>query len=135
MAFVDTGNRAILDSGCGTRPPDVTLAEACKAGDVLGYSAGWKRALATAGSVIQGKLIALTAGKAGERVKVAKSPTVNGYTGAAPGSPVYVAEGTDNGKITQTVPTTTADATTVVGIALSDTEVLFFLNSRVDSVV
>ena len=102
MAFADPGDgRKILDSGRGTQPGEVTLAEACKLGDVLGYSSGWKRALAT--------------------------------TGATPGGYVYVAEGTDNGEITQTAPSTSGDADTISGIALSATEVMFFLNSRADS--
>ncbi len=59
MAFTDSGaGRDTLDSGRGTQPGEVTLAEACKAGDVLGYSSGWKRALATVGTVIQGRVVA-----------------------------------------------------------------------------
>jgi hypothetical protein len=135
MAFGDDGiSRVIRDSGRGTQPGKVTLAEACKKGDILGYSSGWKRALATAGSVIQGRLAALRDGASGEEAPVSANAIIEGYTGATPGSPVYVAEGTDNGKITQTAPTTTNDANTVIGIAISATAVLFFLNSRADSV-
>ncbi|MBM2832790.1 MAG: hypothetical protein HW414_1842 [Dehalococcoidia bacterium] len=134
MAFADPATgRVILDSGRGTVPGTVVLAEACKVGDVLGYSSGWKRALATVSSVIQGRLVALRGGATGESVPVSANPVVGGYTGATPGNPVYVAEGTDNGKITETIPATTNDATTVVGIALTATEVMFFLNSRADS--
>ena len=46
MAFADTGLRSVIDSGRGTEPATVTLAEACKAGDLLGNSSGWKRAAA-----------------------------------------------------------------------------------------
>jgi len=134
MAFTDPGiGRDILDSGRGTEPQEVTLAEACQVGDVLGYSSGWKRALATTGSVIQGRLIALRKGASGERVPVSANPVVGGYSGAIPGGYVYAAEGTDSGKITQTAPTTSGDANTIIGIALTDTEVMFFLNSRADS--
>ena len=134
MAFSDPGiGRNILDAGRGTEPQEVTLAEACQVGDVLGYSSGWKRALATTGSVIQGRLIALRKGASGERVPVSANPVVGGYSGATPGGYVYAAEGTDNGKITQTAPSTSGDANTIIGIALTATEVMFFLNSRADS--
>jgi hypothetical protein len=136
MAFGDPGiGRSVLDSGRGTEPQTVTLAEACQVGDVLGYATGWKRALATTGSVIQGRLVALRKGAIGEQVPVSANPVVGGYTGATPGGYVYVAEGSENGEITQTIPTDGGDATTIVGIALSATEVMFFLNSRADSTV
>jgi hypothetical protein len=134
MSFADPGTgRVVADSGRGTAPGKVTLAEDCKTGDVLGYSSGWKRALATTGSVIQGRLVALRSGASGEEVPVSADPVISGYTGATAGSPVYVAEGTSYGCITQTAPSTTGDATTVAGIALSATQVQFFLNSRADS--
>ena len=134
MAFADPATgRDIKDSGRGTEPGKVTLAEACKAGDVLGYSSGWKRALATTGSVIQGRVVALRGGASGEEVPVSANPVIGGYTGATAGSYVYVAEGTDNGKITETAPTTSGDANTIIGVALSAATVMFFLNSRADS--
>jgi len=134
MAFSDPGTgRVILDSGRGTEPEKVTLAEDSKCGDVLGYSSGWKRALATTGSVIQGRLVALADGKNGEEVPVSANPVVGGYAGATPGGYVYVDEGSNNGQVTQTAPSTGGDANTIIGIALSATEVLFFLNSRPDS--
>ncbi len=134
MAFSDPGKGGvILDSGRGTEPEKVTLAEDCKCGDVLGYSSGWKRALATTGSVIQGRLVALVAGKNGEEVPVSANPVVGGYSGATPDGYIYVDEGSNNGQITETAPSTTGDANTIIGIALSATEVMFFLNSRADS--
>ena len=134
MAFSDPGTgRIVLDSGRGTEPGKATLAEDCKCGDVLGYSSGWKRALATTGSVIQGRTVALVDGKSGEEIPVSASPVIGGYSGATAGGYAYVAEGTDNGKITQTAPSTSGDASTIIGIALSATDVMFFLNSRADS--
>ena len=134
MAFSDPGKgRVVLDSGRGTEPEKVTLAEDCKCGDVLGYSSGWKRALATTGSVIQGRLVALADGENGGEVPVSANPVIGGYSGATPGGYVYVAEGSNNGQITQTAPSTSGDANTIIGIALSATEVMFFLNSRADS--
>jgi len=135
MAFGDPATgRKILDSGRGTEPQTVTLAEACKVGDVLGYSSGWKRALATVGTAIQGRVVALRDGASGEEVPVSANPVVGGYTGATAGNYVYVAEGTDYGKITETAPTTTGDCNVIIGVALSATKVMFFLNSRADSV-
>ena len=134
MAFSDPGKgRVVLDSGRGTEPEKVTLAEDCNRGDVLGYSSGWKRALATTGSVIQGRLVALADGQSGEEVPVSANPVMGGYSGATPGGYVYVAEGSNNGQITQTAPSTSGDANTIIGIALSATTVMFFLNSRADS--
>ncbi|HUV43388.1 MAG TPA: hypothetical protein VMW13_01025 [Dehalococcoidales bacterium] len=134
MAFSDPGTgRVALDSGRGTEPGKVTLAEDCKCGDVLGYSSGWKKALATTGSVIQGRLVALADGKSGNEVPVSASPVIGGYSGATAGGYVYVAEGTDNGEITQTAPSTSGDANTIIGMALSATDIMFFLNGRADS--
>ena len=134
MAFSDPGKgRLILDSGRGTEPEKVTLAEDCKCGDVLGYSSGWKRALATTGSVIQGRLVALAEGKSGGEVPVSANPVVGGYSGATPGGYVYADEGSNNGQITQTAPSTSGDANTIIGLAISATKVLFFLNGRPDS--
>ena len=134
MAFSDPGKgRTILDSGRGTEPEKVTLAEDCKAGDVLGYSSGWKRALATTGSVIQGRLVALRSGASGEEVPVSANPVVGGYSGATPGNYAYVAEGSNNGQITESAPSDSGDANTIIGIALTATKIMFFLNSRADS--
>ncbi len=136
MAFSDSGKgRVVLDSGRGTEPEKVTLAENCKCGDVLGYSSGWKRALATTGSVIQGRLVALADGENGGEVPVSANPVIGDYSGATAGGYVYVAEGSNNGQITQTAPSTSGDANTIIGVALSATEVMFFLNSRADSTV
>lgn len=134
MAFSDPGTgRTVLDSGRGPEPGKVTLAEDCKCGDVLGYGSGWKRALATTGSVIQGRVVALADGASGAEVAVSGNAVVRGYSGATVGGYVYVDEGANNGKVTQTAPSTSGDANTAIGVALSATEVLFFLNSRADS--
>ena len=134
MAFADPQEgRSIIDSGRGPQPGTVTLAGTVSAGDVLGYSSGWKRALATAGSVIQGCLVALKSGVSGNVIPVSYDPVVGGYTGATAGGYVYVAEGSDNGKVTQTAPSTSNDANTIIGVALSAVVVQFFLNSRADS--
>ena len=78
-------------------------------------------------------MVALREGEAGDEVPVSPDPVVGGYTGATPGNYVYVAEGSDNGKITETAPTDSGDANTIIGVALSATKVQFFLNARADS--
>jgi len=135
MAFADPGkDRKIENSNVGPEAPTVTLAEACVRGDVLGYDSGWKRALATVGTAIHGRLVALADGAVGDVIPVSPNPVVSGYTGATPGGYVYVAESTDNGQITQTAPDTQGDCDDIIGVALSATKVLFFLNARVDHV-
>ena len=130
MAFADPQiSRIIVDSGRGPNPGKITLAEACLAGDVLGYSGGWKRALATVSSVIQARVIALKSGIAGEEIPISPSPVVSGYSGATAGAAIYVAEGTASGQITETAPTTTNDANTIIGRALSATTVQFTIGS------
>ena len=141
MAFSDPGSgRAILDQASGPARGRVTPVEACSRGDILGYSSGWVKAFAKATEVVQGRLVALedcallADGVTYPSIGVAMALAVDGYSGATPGNYVYVAEGTgEEGEVTQTAPTTTNDADTIIGIALSATRVLFFLNSRADS--
>jgi hypothetical protein len=133
MSFADPKKGRHVIVSPGPEAAMVTVAEAVKEGDILGYSTGWKRALATVGGVIQGRLVALKDTPSGGKCPVATHCVVSGYTGATAGNPVYVAEGTDNGAVTDTVPSTQNDATTVIGIALSATEIQFFLNSRADT--
>ena len=83
--------------------------------------------------MIQGRLIALKAGLSGEIIPVSHTAVVKGYSGATPGNPIYVAEGSSNGQVTETAPTTSGDANTIIGIVLEADTILFFLNSRADS--
>jgi len=134
MAFSDPAKGRSIIISPGPEAPSVTVAEAVKEGDILGYSSGWKRALATVGSVIQGRLVALKDTPSGGKCPVAVACVVTGYSGATPGGYVYVDEGTNYGQVTQTVPTTTGDANTIIGVALDESTILFFINSRADSV-
>lgn len=136
MAFEDPG----IDRGIWkARGPieKVSLSEACQVGDVLGLDANnlWVRALATAGSVIQGKKVALEGGVTGDSIDASRNPVAVGYSGATPGAFVYVAEGTDHGKITETKPTDSGDADTMVGVALTASVVVFFLGARPETLV
>jgi hypothetical protein len=117
----------------GPQAPEVTIAVAVKRGDILGYSSGWKKAIATTGGVVQGKLVALADAAANAKCPVSHIALVGGYSGATPGGYIYVNEGEGNdGTVTETAPSTSGDANTIIGIALSATEILFFLNSRAD---
>ena len=134
MAFADaqTGG-LILD---GSMPVEVTLASTVSKGDAIGYSTGWKRALAAAGSVIQLKAVAAMDGKTGDKIAAyfGKARLGGRFSGATIGNPIYVAEKTDNGKYTETAPSTQNDATKIVGYAVTATEVVLDPNANADSV-
>ncbi len=131
MAFSDPGKGRIVEQGEGLAK--ITLAEACKAGDILGYSSGWKRALATVGTAIQGRLIAGEDGASGDEVTAYRRAVVGSYSGGTAGDAVYVAEGTDYGKVTETKPTTSGDCDTVIGYMVSATVAALEPGSRADS--
>jgi hypothetical protein len=131
MAFSDPGKGRIIEQGEGL--VKVTLAEACKAGDILGYSSGWKRALATVGTAIQGRLVVGEDGASGDEITAYRRAVVSGYSGGTAGDAVYVAEGTDHGKITETIPTTSGDCDTIIGYMASATVAALEPGSRADS--
>ena len=137
MAFADPGKgRSVIDVGSSKLyPPTVVLAEACAEGDILGYSSGWVKAFGLASTgVIQGRLVAMKGGASGDTIPVSTDCVVRGYTGGTPGGVIYVGY-TTAGKVTDTISTTPTDSNVVIGILLSATDILFFLNRRVDSVV
>ncbi len=110
-------------------------AENCRAGDLLGYSSGWLRALATAGTVIAGQLVALEDGIGGEVIEAAQLVVLGGFTGGTPGGSVYSAEGTDDGEYTETEPSTQFDIKTVIGRVLSATQILVMPSVRASQAV
>ena len=131
MAFSDPGNGRIIEQGEGL--VKITLAEACKAGDILGYSSGWKRALATTGTAIQGRLVAGEDGAGGDVITAYRRAVVSGYSGGTAGGAAYVAEGTDNGQITETKPSTSGDCDTIIGYLVSAAVAALEPGSRADS--
>ena len=133
MAFSDPGTGRIVEQGEGL--VKITLAEACKAGDILGYSSGWKRALATVGTAIQGRLVAGEDGANGDEITAYRRAVVGSYSGGTAGNAVYVAEGTDYGEITETKPTTSGDCDTIIGYMVSATVAALEPGSRADSTV
>jgi hypothetical protein len=134
MAFADAQDNAVIyyaESGA-----DIVLAGTVAKGDALGYSDGWKRALATTGSVVQMRCVAEKDGVSGQTIKGYFGVCLVGgdrFSGATANGALYVAEGSDNGKYTQTIPTTSGDATTRVGTAISATLMLITPNQNVDS--
>ena len=135
MAFVDGQDSGIIKYG--EDPADIILAGAVKIGDALGKSAGWKRALATATSVVQMRCVAGEDGSTGQKIKAYFGLTVLSGTrlsGGTSGSALYVAEGSDNGKYTETAPSTTDDANTKVGYMISATKAVLIPNYNQDSV-
>ena len=133
MAFADPGVGRKVIQAPSPSGATVLLAAACEEGDILGYSTGWKLALATAASVIAGQVVALKKGAIGDRIPVALVCVVTGYSGGTPGGLIYVAEGAASGDVTDTIPTTQADALTVIGVLL-DAETIAFNLSNVQVV-
>ena len=121
MAFADSGVRTVME---GHLPQQVTLAAACEPGDLLGYSSGWKLALATVGTAIPARLVAAQKGAVGDRIGAFAIAKVNGFTGATVGAAVYLAEGTASGDYTDTAPSTTNDVIQPVGYMVSATEAM-----------
>jgi len=135
MAFADTQTGAVLLHG--ESPASIELAGTVAKGDAVGFSGGWKRALATAAGVIQLRCIAGEDGVSGQKITAYFGVVLIDarFTGATAGGALYVAEGTSNGMFTQTAPTTSTDANTIVGYALSATSAALTPNFNVDSVV
>lgn len=134
MAFTD--NQKDADILYGESPARIELAGTVKKGDAVGYSSGWKRALATAGSVIQMRCVAGEDGVTGQEIVAYFSTTLVGgqrFSGASAHGAVYVAEGTDNGKYTQTLPVTSGDAITIVGYSISATALVLIPNQNADA--
>lgn len=130
MAFADAQSGGKMRHGA-TQVKTVTLAGTVAKGDLLGYSSGWKRALATTGTAIQGMCVAKEAGVSGDVIPVVfGSCIVEGrYSGGTIGAAVYSAEGTDNGKLTETAPTDSGDCNTIMGYVLAADTVLLIPNA------
>jgi len=125
MAYSDntTGGRIIKEAHV---PFKITLAEGCKVGDLLGYSSGWKRALATTPNQIDARLVAGETGESADVITAYGDAVIKGVSGATPGGSVYLAEGTNYGQTTQTAPDTTGDINAPIGIALSSDEIYLY---------
>jgi hypothetical protein len=129
MALTDAGSGAKILGG--TIPIEITLAADVTCGDLLGYSTGWVKALATTGTAIQAVAVAGADGLNGKRITAFFGDVhIKGrFSGNTIGGAVYGAEGTSNGHYTQTKPTTGGDCNTKLGIAVADDEVILRMNA------
>ena len=113
----------------------VLLAGTVVKGDLMGFATGWKRALATTGTAIQGKYIAGEDGVSGDTITVYSEAVLSGrITGATPGGAVYGAEGAANGQYTESAPATGGDCNKIVGTILSATRIHLFPCARAETV-
>jgi len=127
MAFADAQDNAVIFYG--ESPAPIFLSGTVTKGDCVGYSSGWKRALATTASVVQMRCCAAEDGVLGQTIVAYFGECKMGgsrLSGATAGSALYVAEGTASGQYTETVPDTTGDATTAIGEVLDATTTLLF---------
>lgn len=125
MALTDSQDNAVISFG--ESPAQIVLAGTVTKGDALGFSSGWKRALATVGSVVQLRCVAGSDGVSGETIVAYFGDIVitgGRFTGGVAGSAFYVAEGSNNGKYTETKPTTSGDADGIAGYTVTATTIL-----------
>lgn len=120
MAFADAGGVDLVVQEIGPRIK-VLMSDDVKRGDVIGYSAGWKRALATVGAVVHARYVALDTVLSGSAAEVAREAVLQGarFSGATIDGIVYVEEAATPGKYTQTKPSTSGDVETPIGRALA----------------
>lgn len=125
MTYADnsTGGRIIQQANM---PVKIVLAEGCQVGDLLGYSSGWKRALATTGTAIHARLVAGESGVTADEITAYGDAVIEGVSGATAGNQIYSAEGTSYGQTTETAPDTTGDINVPIGISLTSTEIHVF---------
>ena len=134
MAFADAQTAATILFG--SEPAEILLKDTVVAGDILGYSDGWKRALATVDGVIQGRCIAAEPGDTGDKIQAYFGHVImtSRFTGGTDDAALYVAEGADDGQFTETAPTTTGDADKKVGAVLDAVTIIAFPTRDDDSV-
>ena len=135
MAFADGQTAAKIDYG--ENATTIELAGTVKKGDAVGWSSGWVRALATVATAIQMRCVAGEDGESGQKIKAYFGKTLLGgsrLSGGTAGSALYVAEGTSNGKYTETAPTTPGDCDTVIGYMISATEATLIPGRNTDSI-
>lgn len=124
MALTDAqSNATILQA---IMPMEITLAGTVTKGDLIGYSAGWKRALATVGTAIHARLVALEDGVSADVITAAPAAVIGGgrFTAATPGGRAYLEEGTGFGKYTETAPSTVGDIPYPIGLILDATTIV-----------
>ena len=138
MAFADAGVTDVTITRIPNYRIRVTLGDTVQRGEPIGQdsSGNWKGALATTGSVVQARLVVLQGGASGEVIEGVRSCRITGgrVTGATGGNSIYAAEGATAGLYTETKPSTTGDADTVIGQAVDATTLDVACQSNPDSV-
>jgi len=122
LAYADAQSGAVILDGDGEAT--IILAGTVTKGDLVGYSSGWVRALATTAGVIQARCVAGEDGVSGQRIAAYFDYAVIGgarFSGATAGGALYAAEATSVGKYTQTAPSDSGDSTKIVGYMMSAT--------------
>ena len=134
MAFADAQSGATILYG--SESAIIELAGTVTKGDAVGFSGGWKRALATTGSVVQMRCVAGEDGVTNQKITAYFGATLmdDRLSGGTAGAALYVAEGTSNGMFTETAPSTTGDSNKKVGYMLTATLAALTPNANVDSV-
>jgi len=116
MAFADSGLAKIVKEAAAK--VNIIMAAACQAGDLLGYSSGWKPANESSTTILA-ELVAGENGAAGDVITAYRMAVVSGsISGAAPGNTVYLDDG---GKVSESPGETAVQA---VGRSLTDSELL-----------
>lgn len=135
MALADSQTGCIIYHG--ESPAPIKLAGTVSKGDAVGYSDGWKRALATAASVVQMRCVASEDGVADQVIIAYFGLCEMGgrFSGGTEGNAVYVAEGSDNGEYIDVVPTDANDANKIVGYTMTALRITVHPNMNVDSTV
>jgi hypothetical protein len=134
MALTEATSRKRVITAAGPKFK-ITLAGTVIAGDCVGYASGWKRALATVGTAIVTRLIALEGGVSGDVIEVTATAVISGFTGGTPGGALYNEEGAGvGGGYTETAPATAGDVNVIIGRILAADTVLATPNTRADSV-
>lgn len=134
MALADSQTGCIIFHG--ESPAPVKLSGTVSKGDALGYSDGWKRALATVGSVVQMRCVASEGGVADQVITAYFGLVEMGgrFSGGTEGNAVYVAEGTDSGEYIDVAPTDTGDADKIVGYTMTALRITVHPNMNDDSI-
>ena len=100
----------------------ITLAGTVEAGDLVGYSTGWKVAKQAA-TAIPAVGVVDRSGVSGEKAQLHIRGIIRGASGLTPGDPVYLGEG---GEVSSTPG---ANFAQMVGVALTATEWVLSINA------
>ncbi|GAG91863.1 unnamed protein product, partial [marine sediment metagenome] len=126
-------------SGCiifhGESPAPIKLSGTVSKGDAVGYSDGWKRALAAVDSVVQMRCVASEDGVTDQVITAYFGLCEMGgrFSGGTEGNAIYVAEGTDSGEYIDEAPADVGDANKIVGYTMTALRITVHPNMNDDS--